>query len=151
MREFFLPTIKITFIPNRKVNFSINFEKIFDLGLYDSTFLISFQDKNLEISGGAILDRLIFNQLLEKNLIEDFQPVFISVTTKVNERLLDNFFKLKSKYDINYEEFENKFNEIKSNYENYGFILEFESTSLVPFYLFLLDELLNVFVVEEVQ
>lgn len=149
MREVILPEIKIIYIPDRKVKFYIDFEKLFNLGLHKSNLVVSFQNKNFELSEGNIFERLLFNSLPEDNIVEEFQPIVITLTIKVVEKLIVRFLESKSEYDVNYEELESKFNEIKSKYENLGFILEFETTSLVPFYLFVLDVLLDVFKIEE--
>lgn len=149
MREVILSEIKITYIPDKKVRFYIDFEKIFNLGLHESNFLVSFQNKNFEFSRENIFNRLLFNPPPEDNIVEEFQPIVIILTTKVTGKLVNKFLELKSKYDVNYEELESKFNEIKSKYENLGFILEFETTALVSFYIFLLDILLDVFKIEE--
>lgn len=149
MREVILPEIKITYIPDKKVRFYVDFEKIFNFGLHESNFSVSFQNKNFEFSEGNIFERLLFNPPPEDNIVEEFQPIVIILTTKVAEKLVNKFLELKSKYDVNYEELESKFNEIKSKYENLGFILEFETTALAPFYLFVLDVLLDVFKIEE--
>jgi hypothetical protein len=151
MREVILPEIKIIYIPDRKVRFYIDFEKLFNLGLHKSNLVVSFQNKNFEFSRENIFNRLLFNPPPEDNIVEEFQPIVIILTTKVAEKLVDKFLESKSKYDVNYEELESKFNEIKSKYENLGFILEFETTALVPFYLFVLDVLLDVFKIEEEQ
>ena len=151
MREVILPEIKIIYIPDRKVRFYIDFEKLFNLGLHKSNLVVSFQNKNFELSEGNIFERLLFNSPPEDNIVEEFQPIVITLTIKVVEKLIVRFLESKSEYDVNYEELESKFNEIKSKYENLGFILEFETTSLVPFYLFVLDVLLDVFKIEEEQ
>jgi len=149
MREVILPEIKIIYIPDRKVRFYIDFEKLFNLGLHKSNLVVSFQNKNFEFSEENIFERLLFNSPPEDNIVEEFQPIVITLTIKVVEKLIVRFLESKSEYDVNYEELESKFNEIKSKYENLGFILEFETTSLVPFYLFVLDVLLDVFKIEE--
>lgn len=151
MREVILPEIKITYIPDRKVKFYIDFEKLFNLGLHKSNLVASFQNKNFEFSEENIFERLLFNPPPEDNIVEEFQLIFITLTIKVVEKLIVRFLESKSEYDVNYEELESKFNEIKSKYENLGFILEFETTALVPFYLFVLDVLLDVFKIEEEQ
>jgi len=151
MREVILPEIKIIYIPDRKVRFYIDFEKLFNLGLHKSNLVVSFQNKNFEFSEENIFERLLFNSPPEDNIVEEFQPIVITLTIKVVEKLIVRFLESKSEYDVNYEELESKFNEIKSKYENLGFILEFETTSLVPFYLFVLDVLLDVFKIEEEQ
>ncbi|ABJ91444.1 hypothetical protein YS40_050 [Thermus phage phiYS40] len=151
MREVILPEIKITYIPDRKVRFYIDFEKLFNLGLHKSNLVVSFQNKNFEFSEENIFERLLFNPPPEDNIVEEFQLIVITLAIKVVEKLIVRFLESKSEYDVNYEELESKFNEIKSKYENLGFILEFETTALVPFYLFVLDVLLDVFKIGEEQ
>ncbi|BAK53737.1 hypothetical protein TMA_049 [Thermus phage TMA] len=151
MREVILPEIKITYIPDRRVRFYIDFEKLFNLGLHKSNLVVSFQNKNFEFSEENIFERLLFNPPPEDNIVEEFQLIVITLTIKVVEKLIVRFLESKSEYDVNYEELESKFNEIKSKYENLGFILEFETTALVPFYLFVLDVLLDVFKIGEEQ